>query len=115
MRRLAQQFELGGQYRDTHIRLGACEVGLKCVSLVSSFRQSLKRCSLLGSHWLGRVQFQQSKVAASDEVKSCTLMKRPKTIKHRADNDSARECPDKCAQLFVSEYDAHNAAKPSSS
>ena len=26
MRRLAKQFELGGQHRDTHIRLGAREV-----------------------------------------------------------------------------------------
>jgi len=49
----------------------------------------------------------------SDEVKSCTLMKRSKIIKHRADNDSASECPDKCAQLFVSQYDARNAAEPS--
>jgi len=43
MRRLAKQFELGGQHRDTHIRLGAREVRLKCLSLISSFRQSLKR------------------------------------------------------------------------
>jgi hypothetical protein len=54
-------------------------------------------------------------VVGSDEVKSCTLMKRPQTIKHRADNDSASECPDKCAQLFVSEYEARNASKPSTS
>jgi hypothetical protein len=54
-------------------------------------------------------------VAGSGEVKSCTLTKLPKTIKHRADNDSASECPDKCAQLFVSEYDARNAAEPSTS
>src|SRR6516164_2165162 len=57
MRRLAKQFELGGQRRDTHIRLGAREVRLKCLSLISSFRQSLKRFSLLGSHWRDRVQF----------------------------------------------------------
>ena len=31
MRWLVKQFELGGQHRDTHIRLGAREVGLKCV------------------------------------------------------------------------------------
>src|SRR6516164_6953126 len=57
MRRLAKQFELGGQHRDTHICLGAREVRLKCLSLISSFRQSLKRFSLLGSHWRDRVQF----------------------------------------------------------
>src|SRR5262249_62213264 len=51
MRRLAKQFQLSGQHRDTHIRLSAREVRLKCVSFISSFRQSLKRCSLLGSHW----------------------------------------------------------------
>src|SRR6516164_7266975 len=39
------------------IRLGAREVRLKCLSLISSFRQSLKRFSLLGSHWRDRVQF----------------------------------------------------------
>jgi len=31
MRWLVKQFELGGQHRDTHIRLGAREVRLKCV------------------------------------------------------------------------------------
>ena len=51
----------------------------------------------------------------NDEVKSCALTKGPKTIKHRADNDSASECPDKCAQLFMSEYDACNPAEPSTS
>ena len=51
MRRLVKQFQLSGQHRDTNIRLGTREVWLKCVVLVSSFRQSLKRCSLLGSHW----------------------------------------------------------------
>jgi hypothetical protein len=54
-------------------------------------------------------------VVGSDETKSCTLKKGPKPIKHRADNDSARECPDKCAQLFVSEYEARNAAEASTS
>jgi len=39
------------------IRLGAREVRLKCLSLISSFRQSLKRFSLLGSHWRDEVQF----------------------------------------------------------
>jgi hypothetical protein len=38
MRRLAKQFELGDQRRDTHIRLGAREVRFKCLSLISSFR-----------------------------------------------------------------------------
>ena len=32
MRRLAKQFELSGQGRDTQIRFGAREVGLICVS-----------------------------------------------------------------------------------
>jgi len=31
MRWLVKQFEFGGQHRDTHIRLGASEVRLKCV------------------------------------------------------------------------------------
>jgi len=60
MRRPVKQFELSGQHSDTQIRLGAREVGLKSVQLVSGFRQSLERCSLLGRHWrVGghRVQF----------------------------------------------------------
>jgi len=44
--------KFGGQHRDTHIRLSAREVWLKCIQLISSFRQSLKRCGLLDSHWL---------------------------------------------------------------
>jgi len=31
MRWLVKQFELSGQHRDTHIRLGAREVRLECV------------------------------------------------------------------------------------
>jgi len=31
MRWLVKQFELSGQHRDAHIRLGACEVRLKCI------------------------------------------------------------------------------------
>ncbi len=57
MRWLVKQFEFSGQHRDPHIRLGAREVRLKCVKLISSFRQSLKRCSLHDSHWPDRVQF----------------------------------------------------------
>jgi hypothetical protein len=67
MRWLVKQFELSGQHRDTHIRLGAREVWLKCVKLIRSFRQSLKRRSLLGSHW---VQFFQCVVAGSDAQSS---------------------------------------------
>jgi hypothetical protein len=52
MRRLTEQFELSSQRCDTLIRLGAREVGLKCVQLVSGFRQPLECCSLLGRHWL---------------------------------------------------------------
>jgi len=48
-----KQFELSGQHRDTQIRLGACEVWLKCVELVSGFRQPLERCSLLGPSLAG--------------------------------------------------------------
>jgi hypothetical protein len=33
-------------------------------------------------------------VVGSDVVKSCALTKGPKKIKHRADNNSASECPD---------------------
>ena len=60
MRWLVKQFELSGQHRDAQIRLVAREVRLKCVELVSGFRQSLKRSSLRGCHWrVGghRVQF----------------------------------------------------------
>jgi hypothetical protein len=52
MRRLTKQFELSGQRCDTLIRLGAREVGLKCVQLVCGFRQPLECRSLLGRHWL---------------------------------------------------------------
>jgi hypothetical protein len=41
------------QHRDTQISLGACEIGLKCVRLVSGLRQLLERCHLLGCHWPG--------------------------------------------------------------
>jgi hypothetical protein len=54
-------------------------------------------------------------VVGSGGAKSCALTKGPKAIKHRADSDSASECPDKCAQLFMSEYEARNAAEPSTS
>ena len=37
--------KFGGQHRDTHIRLSAREVWLKCIQLISSFRQSLAACS----------------------------------------------------------------------
>ena len=50
MRRLVKPFEFGGQHRDTYIGLSAREVRLECLSLVSSFRQLLKRCSQLGCH-----------------------------------------------------------------
>src|SRR6516164_3551714 len=52
MRWLVKPFEFGGQHRDAHIRLSAREVRLKCIQLISSFRQSHKRCGLLGRHWL---------------------------------------------------------------
>jgi hypothetical protein len=47
MRRLAKQFELGGQRRDTLIRLVTREVRLKCGVVVSGFRQrfSFAACS----------------------------------------------------------------------
>jgi hypothetical protein len=52
MGRLIKQLELSGQRRDTQIRFGAREVGLKCVSLISGFRQPLERGGLFGCHWL---------------------------------------------------------------
>src|SRR6516162_1016569 len=42
---LVKPFEFGGQHRDTYIRLSAREVWLKCIQLISSFRQSLAACS----------------------------------------------------------------------
>jgi hypothetical protein len=36
-------------------------------------------------------------VGSDDATKSCTLTKGPKTIKHRADNDSASESPNEYA------------------
>jgi hypothetical protein len=55
MGRLIKQLELSGQRRDMQIRFGVREVGLKCVSLVSSFRQPLERRRLFGCHWLNVV------------------------------------------------------------
>jgi len=37
-------------------------------------------------------------------------MKEPMKINHPADNDCTDERPDECAQAFVPEYDASNAA-----
>ena len=45
MRWSVKQFELSDQRRDTQIGLGALEVRLKCVQLVSSFRQPLERAA----------------------------------------------------------------------
>jgi hypothetical protein len=39
MRRRVKQFELSGQRRNTPIRLGAREVGFKCVQLISDGSQ----------------------------------------------------------------------------
>src|SRR5262249_11821574 len=77
MRRLAKLFEFSCQHRDTQIRLGAREVRLKRLELVSGFRQPLELCSLLGRHWLvGGHRFQFLDRPVGGKLRSIGSLKR---------------------------------------
>jgi hypothetical protein len=85
MRRLTKQFELSSQCCDTLIRLGAREVGLKCVQLVSGFRQPLQCRSLLGRHWLviGHRPLVRARIAPVNPTRRASLARAPATYPRR--------------------------------